>query len=74
MYLQNHGLETAVFLKEYDIDVTLISQTHFTNRIYLRLHNYIIYDTKPNGAAHGGSTLINKNKLKYYETYTFQKE
>lgn len=45
----------------------LISETHFTKKTYLKIHNFTIYDTKhADGAAHGGSAIIIKNKLKHY--------
>lgn len=71
--LVNHGPEISVFLKEYEIDILLISETHFTNRSYLKLHNYIIYDTKhPDGSAHGGSAVIIRRSIKHHEACKYQ--
>ncbi|KAL7291223.1 hypothetical protein TKK_0014836 [Trichogramma kaykai] len=46
----------------------LISETHFTNKSYLKIPNYIIYDTQhPSGRAHGGTALIIKSSIKHFE-------
>jgi hypothetical protein len=45
----------------------LISETHFTTKSYLKIPNYILYDTQhPDGTAHGGTAIIIKNGIKYY--------
>lgn len=73
--LVNHGPELKSFLGEHDIDIMLISESHFTNRSYLRIHNYTIYNTKhPNNAGWGGSALIIKNKLKHHEMPEYHTE
>jgi hypothetical protein len=39
----------------------LIAETHFTNRSYIKIPNYKIYDTKhPDDTAHGGNAIIIK--------------
>lgn len=52
-----------------------ISEIHFSNCSYLRFYNYTIYVIKqPDGAAHKVSAVINKNNLKHYKTFKFQKD
>lgn len=71
--LTQHGPELTEFIRFHDIDIMLISETHYTNRSFLKIHNYKIYDTKhPDGTAHGGSAIIIKNSIKHYESLKFQ--
>jgi hypothetical protein len=37
--------ELKAFISHYDIDVMLISETHFTDKSYLKLCNYTVYHT-----------------------------
>jgi hypothetical protein len=40
----------------------LISETHFTDKSYLKLRNYTVYHTNhPAGTARGGSAILLKN-------------
>jgi hypothetical protein len=55
------GLKT--FTSIHNIDVMLISETHFTEKSYLKLSNYTVYHTNhPAGTARGGTAIIIKNK------------
>jgi hypothetical protein len=50
-----------------NLDVMLISETHFTAKSSIRIPNYSIYDTQhPDGTAHGGTAIIIKNTIKYH--------
>jgi hypothetical protein len=45
-------LKTFIFI--HNIDVMLISETHFTEKSYLKLPNYAVYHTNhPTGTARG---------------------
>lgn len=73
--LIQHTEEIKTFLKNYKLDILLISETHFTNKSYLKIHNYTVYDTKhPDGKAHGGSAIIIKSSIRHYELQKFSKE
>jgi hypothetical protein len=55
-----------MFLLSHNIDVLLISETHFTIKSYFRLPHYTIYHTNhPSGSARGGSAIIIKNSIKH---------
>jgi hypothetical protein len=48
-----------MFLSLYDIDVMLISKTHFFDKSYLKFSNYSVYHINhPTGTAHGGTAII----------------
>lgn len=71
--LANHSQELKSFLINNEIDIMLVSETHFTNKTYMKIHNYTIYDTKhPDGTAHGGTAVIIKNNLKHHELPKFE--
>lgn len=53
----------------------LISESHFTNRSHLKIHNYKLYNTQhPDGTAHGGTAIIIKSKIKHYEGIKYDKD
>ena len=66
--LAQRSLELKTFIKNQDIDIMLISETHFTHKNFLRIPQYSIYTTNhPDGKAHGGTAVIIRNKIKHYE-------
>ena len=53
----------------------LISETHFTDKKYLKIHGYNFYHTQhPSGKADGGTGIIIKSSIKHYELPSFQKD
>lgn len=73
--LTNHAQEVKAFILIHNIDIMLISETHFTNRSYLRIPNYAIYNTKhPDGTAHGGTAIIIKSSIKHHELNKFKRD
>ena len=73
--LSNHNDELKAFLNSHNIDIMLISETHFTSRSYFKIPNYAIYDTKhPSGAARGGTAIIIKNAIKHHEICKYTKD
>lgn len=72
--LSQHSHEIEIFLKNGDIDIMLISETHFTQKSFLRLKGYTIYTTNhPSGTARGGSAIIVKNTIHHSPKSSFQK-
>ena len=60
--------ELEEFLYSENIDIALISETHFTNKSYLKIRGYsMYYTTHPSGRAHAGSAIIVKNGIKHHE-------
>jgi hypothetical protein len=57
--LTQHTEELKTFISIHNIDVMLISETHFTDNSYLKLANYTVYHTNhPTGTAGGGTAII----------------
>ena len=65
--LSKHTEEFKQYIQIQQIDIMLISETHFTSRNYFKLPNYTTYDTQhPDGTAHGGTAIIVKTGLKHH--------
>jgi exonuclease III len=63
-----HQHELEVILSTENIDICLISETHFTKESFIRFKNYITYHTiHPANMARGGSTVIIRNNIKHFE-------
>jgi hypothetical protein len=53
--LQKHREEIKLFLSQNQIDIMLVSETHFTTKSYFSIPGYSICQTNnPDGKAHGG--------------------
>ena len=73
--LLKHRNELQVVLKTLDIDVCLISETHFTKESYLKIHGYKIYHAlHPCNTARGGSAVIIKENISHFEEYKCEEE
>jgi exonuclease III len=65
--LAQHAEEVKIYVQNQKADIMLISETHFTKKSCIKIPNYSIYDTQhPDGAAHGGATIIIKNGIKHH--------
>jgi exonuclease III len=57
--LTQHTEELKTFISVHNIDVMLISETHFTEKKLSKLPNYAVYHTNhPVGTARGGIIII----------------
>lgn len=62
----NHINETEIFLKENYIDILLISETHLTNKSFLKINGYEVVATNhPDNKAHGGAAVLIKSNIKF---------
>lgn len=67
--LSQHSSELKIFLSTNNIDILLISETHFTKKSFFKIPSYSFYQTMhPDGTAHGGSAILIKNTLKHSES------
>jgi GTP-sensing pleiotropic transcriptional regulator CodY len=66
--LLRHQHELEVILSTENIDICLISETHFTEESFTRFKNYITYHTiHPANTARVVSADIIRNNIKYFE-------
>jgi exonuclease III len=73
--LQQHKENLLVTLIEQKIDVCLISETHFTRELYLKLRGFEVYHTvHPSNCAGGGSAVIVKTGLSHHKDVKIEKE
>lgn len=65
--LQKELKNLQLVLESKNIDICLISETHFTKETYVTLRNYVIYHTiHPKNCARGGSAVIIKKNIKHF--------
>lgn len=73
--LSQHQQEVEMFLSSQNIDVLLVSESHFTSRSYIQIPKYVVYGTKhPDGTSHGGTAIIIKSNLKHYEIPKYERD
>jgi len=71
--LANKALELELFVKCHNIDIMLVSETHFCSRSYYKLHGYDIHQaTHPGDRKRGGSAILIKSCLQCYQFYSLQ--
>jgi hypothetical protein len=60
--------EVEVFINTQNIDILLVSETHFTEQNYVNIPNYITYATNhPDEKAPTGSAIIIRKDIKHHE-------
>lgn len=65
--IRQHKNELDYFLRNKNIDIMLVSETHLTQRSFFSIRGYNLYDTKdPRDRACGGSCILIKSRLKHY--------
>jgi len=67
--LSHHSEELKTFLDANNVDIMLISETHFTYKSHFSLSKYNFYQSMhPDGTAHGGSAILIKSGIKHYKS------
>jgi exonuclease III len=62
--LKNHKDELLLTLQDKIIDIALISETHFTNKYFLHLPGFQLYQTNnPDNTAHAGAAIYVRSSL-----------
>jgi len=65
--LYQHAQEIKLFIQTFNLDILLVSETHFTNRSYIKIRNYnIYYINHPDERVHGGTAVIIRQNIKHY--------
>jgi exonuclease III len=73
--LSQPAQEKKLFLQSFNLDILLISETHFTNRSYRKIPNYNIYYTNhPDETTHGGTAVIIRQNIKHYVRAEYRHE
>lgn len=66
--LSQHKPEVVKFLHDHNIDIMLVSESHFTKKNFFFIRGYITYDTKhPKGKARGGTAIIIRRGILHHE-------
>jgi len=67
--------ESKTFIFSQNMDILLVCKTHFTNKSYCRVPRYTLYHTMHSDSkTHGGTALIIRNNIKYYDIDKFQRK
>jgi len=70
--LSHHSNELKHFLSKNNVDILLVSETHFTKKSFFQIPSYCFYQSMhPDGSAHGGSAILIKKTFKHYESTHF---
>jgi len=73
--LAKHSQEIKTFIFSQNINILLISKTHFTNKSYCRISGYTMYYIMySDNKAHGETAFIIRSDIKCYEIGKFQRE
>lgn len=60
--------ELEIFLRTNNVDIALISETHFTNKNYIRIKGYSAYwTTHPSERARGGTAILIKQNIQHFQ-------
>lgn len=73
--LSQHKYEIEHFLHTQEIDVLLVSETHFSLKNCFRVNGFLTYDTKhPSGRACGGTAIIINKNIKHFPMPEFKED
>lgn len=72
--LLHHIQELDIFLNMHNIDICLISETHFTKTSFCKIKGYNCYHAlHPENKARGGSAILIKDHIKHNEELKVEK-
>jgi len=73
--LNQRTQEINLFLRTYNIDVLLVSETHVTDRSHINIPHYAIYHIPhPDKKADGGTAAIVRRNLKHHLATAYSEE
>lgn len=71
--LLQHVPELEIFLNHEKIDICLVSETHLTKQLYVKIHGFSCYHSPhPAGKAKGGSAVLIRNNILHHEEPKFE--
>jgi exonuclease III len=73
--LTQHIEELKMFICNHNTDVMLFSETHFTDKGYLKLPKYTVYHTNhPAATARGGTAIIIKTTITHHLQSSYKQD
>lgn len=73
--LLQHQQELQAILDIENIDICLISETHFTRESFIKFKGYKVYHTiHPGNTAKGGSAIVIKDSIKHHQEMGYKTE
>ena len=71
--LNQRAQELEIFLHTNNVDIALISETHFSNKSHFKIRGFDSYwTTHPSERARGGSAILIKSNIKHYQQEDFR--
>ena len=65
--LCQHAQEINLFLQTFQLDILLVSETHFTESSHMKIPNYNInHTTHPDETVNGGTAVIMRQNIKHH--------
>lgn len=63
-----HISKLEIFLRDERVDICLISETHFTKHLYVKIRDFFCYHTShPADKARGGSAVLIRDNITHHE-------
>lgn len=73
--LLKHQNELQAVLDTENIDVCLVSETHFTKQSFVKFRGYMVYNSlHPDNSARGGSAVIIKDNISHYVQCKYEEQ
>jgi exonuclease III len=73
--LTQHKEELKMYLSIYDINVMLISETHFTENNFIRIPHYIVYHTNHSAlTARGGTAVLINSSIQHHQLCNYSQD
>lgn len=73
--LNQHASELKQFIIDNSIDILLITETHFSNKSFIKIPKYSLNHTNhPSGRARAGSAIIIRQDIKYNVLQEYAKD
>jgi exonuclease III len=70
-----HQQELQAVLDTENVDVCLVSETHFTKQSYIKFRGYKVYHTiHPENTARGRSAVVISENIHHYEETKYETE
>jgi hypothetical protein len=74
LQLANGLTQQKMFISLHNIDVMLISETHFTDKRYLKLPKTFYHTNHPAGTASEGTAIIIKTTIKHHLQSSYKQD
>ena len=61
-------------MRNEDIDIALISETHLTNKYNFNIPGFVFHKTNHHDGKHGGTGILVRNRLRHFALNEYSKD